>query len=1846
MAKKLVKNYVFSPGLGIGDNEYPNAYSLISQNKVFLQSEITAFITNQVADATKCERDLGYLIDGVGFDVALGTNYNAIFLGLAEYNSLENSPTVLRTIARARDQVLALPNVAVDSTAVSRTTAFFNEVIDIAQNGRTAANALVFPTPTGLTGGRVNAKNRLVANRTFMAKEINAWVHVNYPAHDHDEAKCERDVKYAIDALCYDILYGGNSATYDQAKFFWYGFAGGGPGIDPTHRLQTVAAYNRLQTVVQEVVLGTAVTLSITDPGDPRYPGVQDTSGTSATSTESNALSTLVQLTEDVVNQTSQANANAFLSGVVRTAPSITWASGGLQTAKSTIDTNKTTVINTVNGFKDYIFSESKCQRDSGYVIDALLFDLRYGGNEETRRVSTFYWVGDVPQIDGSRLAEVEAYLFTADLINNFIIDNIEDQNPEQGTAQQIIDLTKTGETAAKARVSALLQDLADVIEFGLSVLPAQVIGLGRVELLDKIGLEDILIITNVTTNQVIYNFAEPTKGGQARFESGNSLAYPTAQSVSNGTTVINFNFDTSSMSSTDTIQVFLEESELRVRPYDFGTDAIERMRVAQPRAMIDADFEYGLQPTKWQAIGTQRGYPSTYETGASDILVTSVTTDASSGTSGVGSSLITCNTVSAHLLAVGQPFTIRALSSSVLGFARAEGTFLVNSVPTSTSFTYYAKSKVGTTPGEVLATTNTQLREARFYTGASLPSPTITVASNGASGTITSALLIPSGSTTIAYNGTAPGLGVPLTASGIPTGTQVAGQFGSGGSVGSFYLAAGVSPGASAIDLTDVTGIEAGMALSDGGVGNLQLVISSVVGNTLNLSGTIDTTYRGDDENYSTIILSSANFINGVGTGATFNVTATGTSYTSITLNATGINYQQGDLVDIDGALLGGSTGVNDIRLLVTGVSSGAITTFVRVNSLPAAGSGTYTGVASDGSVGNLFGNNATITIRRNAGSYSIVSIDDDGTSGYYLYNRYRILGTDLGGLSPANDAIVQITSTDSGAPQTSGQVTGVSVTGTAIRGQQVTVLSTVTLTAPTTSSIASSTSITFSAIATIQIAFGSNHGLVPGSAIIVSISTSGTNHQLAAGPFSVERVINATTIRYTARAAGSIAAGLSGAVYMRPDTYFTHRPYDGGVQLSTGGPQHGGQAIRQSKKYIRYQSGKGAMYNTGALFAPSFDLNSLTASGTEEGSFITVTTDDVDHGVQAGSVIRISGVNTVGYNGEYTVQTIIDERSFRIVALQALASATAELSFQAQMALVNWKGAVVRSGPFDDQNGIFFQYDGNELSVGRRSATFQLTGTIAMNAGANTVTGTNTRFRDQLQVGDRIVIKGMTHVVSSVDSQTSMSVTPDFRGATNISFAKICKVQDIIVPQSEWNLDRCDGTGPSGYDIDVTKMQMIGIQFSWYGAGFIDWMFRGPNGNYTFCHRLKGNNLNTEAYMRTGNLPVRYEVLNEGARSRLKGTLSSSATSMVLESSLDFPESGIVYVDNELISYTGKNDATGTLTGLTRAATLSNFAAGATRSYTGGVAATHTDNTGVIFIQCTTSPIISHWGSAYLIDGNFDEDRGFIFNFQQVAAAITPIKSTLFLIRLAPSVSNAVTGDLGERELINRAQLLLQGLEVTPTGSNINGVVIEGILNPRNYPEDPANITWNSLNSSAFGGQPSFAQIAYGNTVTWNTFGAVSSVTASTATQNNFNRSTLTFTAASVANVVVGMVISGTNIGTGRVVRSISVGSPNTVIQLNTFTQNNVNAGESITFTLPTFAQPGQAVFSFVAANNQKGELNLNGLNELTNTTIGGRGTFPNGPDVLAVNAYIASGTGTTGAVDLVLRWGEAQA
>jgi hypothetical protein len=628
---------------------------------------------------------------------------------------------------------------------------------------------------------------------------------------------------------------------------------------------------------------------------------------------------------------------------------------------------------------------------------------------------------------------------------------------------------------------------------------------------------------------------------------------------------------------------------------------------------------------------------------------------------------------------------------------------------------------------------------------------------------------------------------------------------------------------------------------------------------------------------------------------------------------------------------------------------------------------------------------------------------------------------------------------------------------------------------------------------------------------------------------------------------------------VYALSNSSIIHRPFDGGVLINCKTPTFGAGTVRVSKKYFRYQSGKGLLWSTGTLFKPSYDIQTITASGTGTGVTVTCRVDDVDHGLQIGAVVTISGVTTGGYNGTFTVESIVDDYTFTFnSSSNNIASATGVMDIAARVGVTSWHGGVVRAGCFDDQNGMFWEYSGSVLAVVRRNATQQLTGTISINSNSNSVTGANSRFTQQVRAGDKIVIRGMTHYVTQVSSNTAMTVTPDYRGTTNAAGVKASLVQETRIPQSQFNLDKIDGTGPSGFVFDAGKMQMVGLQYTWYGAGFIDFMVRGSDGNWVFVHRIKNNNISTEAHMRTGNLPVRYSIDNDGspATTYLTADPGSGGTTLDVNDTTYFPTAGVLYIDNELISYTGKTQTT--FTGCTRAATLTQFVSGASRSATAGTAAAHSAGTGIVLVSNTCSPTLSHWGSALICDGRFDEDRGYIFNYQRSAVAITTTTVTMFLIRLAPSVSNSAVGDLGAKDLLNRSQLLLNavGIQTYSGASTPGSVIVEGVLNPKNF----SSATWSSLNLESQGGQPSLAQVA-----------------------------------------------------------------------------------TSVVYTSGTFAIPGEQVFAFSTTPNSDGRLELVELKELTNSPFGGIGAYPNGPDILAINVRIVSGTATA---TTLLRWGEAQA
>lgn len=81
----------------------------------------------------------------------------------------------------------------------------------------------------------------------------------------------------------------------------------------------------------------------------------------------------------------------------------------------------------------------------------------------------------------------------------------------------------------------------------------------------------------------------------------------------------------------------------------------------------------------------------------------------------------------------------------------------------------------------------------------------------------------------------------------------------------------------------------------------------------------------------------------------------------------------------------------------------------------------------------------------------------------------------------------------------------------------------------------------------------------------------------------------------------------------------------------------------------------------------------------------------------------------------------------------------------------------------------------------------------------------------------------------------------------------------------QSEWNIDKCDGTGGSLFNIDITKTQLIFIEFQWLGVGSVTVGFV-HEGAFIPCHLFHHSNDLTTVYMSSPNLPVRCEILNTG--------------------------------------------------------------------------------------------------------------------------------------------------------------------------------------------------------------------------------------------------------------------------------------------------------------------------------------------------------------------------------------------
>ena len=415
-----------------------------------------------------------------------------------------------------------------------------------------------------------------------------------------------------------------------------------------------------------------------------------------------------------------------------------------------------------------------------------------------------------------------------------------------------------------------------------------------------------------------------------------------------------------------------------------------------------------------------------------------------------------------------------------------------------------------------------------------------------------------------------------------------------------------------------------------------------------------------------------------------------------------------------------------------------------------------------------------------------------------------------------------------------------------------------------------------------TVQVITQGAHGLVVNNTIsVVNFATAAVN-----GPHVIATVSNTKAIEYTISGTPAGSTLTAGNVYVRPQGIAYANPVDGGITMTTNDTQPNSRIIRQSRKYFRYQSGKGVQVS----FAVAFNNPAQAAA-------------DITN----------------------------------------------------------------RAGVYDDQNGAFFEWDGVTLWAVRRSSTRQISGTVTVTNGSPVLAGSGTAFTTELAVGDYIVVKGNSYKVTAINSSTSLDVSPAYRADASIgslSGVKVSVTIDARIPQSGFNLDKADGTGATGFNLDINKILMYYIDYAWYGAGTIRYGVKDQDGEITYIHKFVHGNNKVEAYFRTGNLPVRYEVVN--------GSTAPSA-----------------------------------------------------------------------------APSLFHWGTSMIMDGLFNEDRGYTFSATGALNTINQFSPyTILNVRLAPTADSGIPGAFGVRDLTNHMQMWPLSCDVSATDACQIQIILNGTL------------------------------------------------------------------------------------------------------------------------------------------------------------------------------------------------------
>ena len=307
-----------------------------------------------VYDDDACFRDVGLILDGLGYDIVFGTNYwtrqNGLTYRMSQSAVVINDQRIITLEAIALAHELVNDEIAAYPTIQSTVNSSNTIIADIIERGAAAAPTLTFTLPPGVSVNVTRAYDLLLANRNYIVAEVAGWITAQIAGNiapwatgdTFNTTKSQRDTRLVLEAVIFDLIYGGNSATR-HAALKYYNNLTGALLLLSGQPARCAAAITYASTITQRIIQNLAPVVT--------YSSLPRVTGTAATATEAATINTLMS---GVASAISAGNYVAAQAAITLSLPSTSGYATANTAARNIVQTNKTDIQTAVVAYVDF----------------------------------------------------------------------------------------------------------------------------------------------------------------------------------------------------------------------------------------------------------------------------------------------------------------------------------------------------------------------------------------------------------------------------------------------------------------------------------------------------------------------------------------------------------------------------------------------------------------------------------------------------------------------------------------------------------------------------------------------------------------------------------------------------------------------------------------------------------------------------------------------------------------------------------------------------------------------------------------------------------------------------------------------------------------------------------------------------------------------------------------------------------------------------------------------------------------------------------------------------------------------------------------------------------------------------------------------------------------------------------------------------------------------------------------------------------------------------------------------------------------------------------------------------